>query len=116
MKCPKCRKEMAYDAVEHGCGWKLPSRVARTVAVVDDPPASREVVEASLVKIAAILKRPRTPVPVSEEVRKLRGHVPMLRDVGHGEECTCEVCWAARLTREGRRGDTTADDEFAGGV
>ena len=106
---------MAFDAVEHGCGWKLASRVERAVTPVDAP-ASREVVQAHLGKIAAILGRARTAVPVSEEVRKLREHVPMLRDVGHGEECTCEVCWAARLTREGRRGDTAADDEFAGGV
>jgi len=39
MKCPKCRRAMAFDAVSHECGWQaVVSRPPRE----EEPPAARE--------------------------------------------------------------------------
>lgn len=87
MKCPRCRREVAFNAVRHSeCGWSVSSGGVAAAAV--EIPATREEREAHMEKIRAVLKRP----VVKQEKRE-----SMLEDVGHGAVCTCEFCWAARM-------------------
>src|SRR5262249_37542946 len=60
----------------------------------DARPAPREVIDANLAKMRAIVKR----IPGMPE-RLERPKVELLRDVGHGSECTCEMCWNARMAK-----------------
>ena len=89
---------MSFDAVTHPCGWRVSAAKEPEVVV---EPATKEVVEQHLAKIAALLHAPRRPKVESEEAVKLRARVPMLRDVGHGDKCCCEVCWGLRDPRRG---------------
>lgn len=100
MKCPRCRREMAFDATSHQCGWRV---TGGQVSGKDDeaPRASAEVAEAHLQKIRATLALPpRKEVAGAAEVEvKKRVEVPMMKDVGHGNSCTCALCWAARMEK-----------------
>ena len=101
MRCPKCRREIAVEATTHECGWSVSSSATRVKMTMDEPRASREVIEASLEKIRKILHAPKRERPASGvPVKVERERVAMVSDVGHGTECVCEVCWRLRTQRE----------------
>ena len=84
MRCPKCRRYLAFDAMEHDCGWKLASR---EVSSRLDPQA-RERVHGMLRDLLKTLKGRRVEDGVLREVT-----------VGHGNRCCCEVCFPKRVGR-----------------
>jgi hypothetical protein len=94
MKCPGCRKEIAIEAVEHSCGWRVSSEVATSSEVVA-PPASREQVESHLARMREVVGS----VPAPRPVVRGKAKVAMLTDVGHGEACCCEGCWVGRMKK-----------------
>jgi hypothetical protein len=61
------------------------------------PRAAREVVEASLEKIRKIVHAPPRRKEDAAAVKPEFPAPPMLSDVGHGERCTCEICWQMRM-------------------
>lgn len=103
MRCPKCRMEIAFNALKHAaCGWAVTSGGVNVAQV-----ELAEVVAATLAQRLVHLERIRSIVgrerrseaPPADRVRE---RVPMLKDVGHGCLCTCEVCWGerTRITRQ----------------
>jgi len=89
MKCPKCHKEVASGAVSHGCGW-------RAVAVRDRV-AGAAVVPATPERAVAAIEAVRVMLTGGTRTGgRRRAQVPLLSDVGHGGECSCEVCYAKR--------------------
>ena len=91
---------MVFEATSHECGWRV---TGGSVRVENDeaPRAAPEVVEAHLEKIRATLALPpRKEVAGAAEVEvKKLAQVPMMADVGHGNICSCAMCWAARMEK-----------------
>jgi hypothetical protein len=80
---------MPFEAMAHGCGWRVGGGRATTTADV----ASREQAEAHLERIRAQLARPRAD-PIVGKYREVE-FKPVTE--GHGALCTCEVCWPKRM-------------------
>jgi hypothetical protein len=94
MRCPGCRKEIAFEAIEHAaCGWKIASR-----QVVARRPLARNVpVNAELrAELDRLLKRFRSTA--GAKLKRDYGHVPTIEEVtpGHGK-CWCELCFPKRV-------------------
>jgi hypothetical protein len=92
MKCPRCRKEIAFAAMEHvACGWKLPS-----MTVV------RPIVRSEVGEKALALMRSMIKIKVRKmEERKPAGPLPGVEVTpGHGTICTCEFCFPKRMRRQ----------------
>src|SRR5262249_44846681 len=93
MRCPKCRKSIAFEAGEHpACGWKFASKVAVKYEEVVEPPESLEVRLKHLAKMRELVKR-----RPEKADRVERPKVELMRDVGHGDRCTCEICYVTRM-------------------
>lgn len=98
MRCPKCRKEIAYEAVVHeACGWRASASPAAVVVVPEVPPATSEQREVHIAKMRALVAKWKA-APEPQRKRSVE-RVAMMEDVGHGTKCTCEVCWPERERR-----------------
>lgn len=118
MRCPKCRKAIAFDAMSHECGWRVSSHTngarpepeVRTVT-----PGSKLLAEEMMGRLRKLTgARPYREIVQDRSTGYVPPEVPMLRDVGHGPRCTCEVCWGLRFARPGEKRQDT--QEVATGV
>jgi hypothetical protein len=83
---------MDEGAVGHGCGWRAPVPHTRGVEVI---PASAEVARAAIARAREYLTR----VSGKPDRKASAERVSLLSDVGHGGECSCEVCCGERERR-----------------
>lgn len=96
MRCPKCKREIAFEAVSCRCGWSaVVSRPApRQTSSAPMPPEVREKLEAMLGK-ARLFREKRD----SAKPRHAAALLPLTEVTeGHGN-CVCEICFAIRMKR-----------------
>lgn len=87
VKCPRCRKEIAFAAMEHpACGWKLASKSV--------PIPKTEAGEKAFAAMRSMIKRPPLKVEERKPALKLDG---VEVTPGHGGFCTCELCFPKRM-------------------
>jgi len=65
MKCPKCRRAMAFDAVSHECGWQA---IVSRPPMPEEPPAQREDARGYIERIREMLAQRRR---LSESEREI---------------------------------------------
>ncbi len=111
MKCPRCRREIAYEAITCKCGWSARVSMPVTSKPATRPvplhlanPALREQLDALLKKFRAhaqerLARAPHTSQPLPEVTE------------GHGVHCFCEKCFPQRVRR--RDGQTRVASEAA---
>jgi len=93
VKCPKCRKSIPYEAMEHrACGWKLASRQVvppvSAEAKREDRSVDSEVARRNIARLKKMIRSKRDANDIYREVTP-----------GHGGRCNCEVCFPKRVTR-----------------
>ena len=97
MRCPQCKRALAFEAMGCACGWKLASRSSSPVArkpIERLKPMSAEHRE----ELDRLLKgyRLKAQTQLERQPASAKKHMAEVTP-GHGNTCTCESCWPYRI-------------------